>query len=241
MTGLGGRSRVNTKLIGVLKMNTFTKFAATAASILAFSAISATAQADVHIAVQHAAENGGAIFEIDSDPVAALFVGSYGGFDVDVYSGTASIYPMLLGTAGHSMNLGGGGAGTLDVYVTVDDLADMPTAFFSSFTSNILTAGWTLQIRSYVDSANGLYGGTLLSDTTFTGAGVYQETLASPGTPGSYSVTARYTITAPTTGEALSNAAITAVPEPGTWALMIMGFGGAGAMLRSRRRAVAAV
>ena len=27
-----------------------------------------------------------------------------------------------------------------------------------------------------------------------------------------------------------------AVPEPATWALMIMGFGGAGAMLRSRRR-----
>jgi len=31
-----------------------------------------------------------------------------------------------------------------------------------------------------------------------------------------------------------------AVPEPTTWALMIMGFGGAGAMLRSRRRALAA-
>jgi hypothetical protein len=29
-----------------------------------------------------------------------------------------------------------------------------------------------------------------------------------------------------------------AVPEPTTWALMIMGFGGAGAMLRSRRRAL---
>jgi hypothetical protein len=29
-----------------------------------------------------------------------------------------------------------------------------------------------------------------------------------------------------------------AVPEPGTWALMILGFGGAGAMLRSRRRAL---
>lgn len=27
-----------------------------------------------------------------------------------------------------------------------------------------------------------------------------------------------------------------AIPEPGTWALMIMGFGGAGALLRSRRR-----
>lgn len=30
------------------------------------------------------------------------------------------------------------------------------------------------------------------------------------------------------------------VPEPGTWALMILGFGGAGAMLRQRRRHVAA-
>jgi len=32
----------------------------------------------------------------------------------------------------------------------------------------------------------------------------------------------------------------TVVPEPGTWALMILGFGGVGAMLRSRRRLVAA-
>jgi hypothetical protein len=33
---------------------------------------------------------------------------------------------------------------------------------------------------------------------------------------------------------------VTAVPEPATWALMIVGFGGAGAMLRSRRRRVVA-
>jgi hypothetical protein len=32
----------------------------------------------------------------------------------------------------------------------------------------------------------------------------------------------------------------TAVPEPATWALMIVGFGGAGAMLRNRRRRVTA-
>jgi len=33
-----------------------------------------------------------------------------------------------------------------------------------------------------------------------------------------------------------SGATIGAVPEPGTWALMIIGFGGAGAMLRANRR-----
>lgn len=33
---------------------------------------------------------------------------------------------------------------------------------------------------------------------------------------------------------------LTAVPEPGTWALMIIGFGGAGAMIRRQRRVTAA-
>lgn len=33
---------------------------------------------------------------------------------------------------------------------------------------------------------------------------------------------------------------ISAAPEPGTWALMLLGFGGAGAALRTRRRAAAA-
>lgn len=39
-------------------------------------------------------------------------------------------------------------------------------------------------------------------------------------------------------GAAIDNVAIM-VPEPGTWALMIMGFGGAGAVLRRRREALA--
>ncbi len=38
----------------------------------------------------------------------------------------------------------------------------------------------------------------------------------------------------------VGNATLTAVPEPGTWALMIMGFGGAGAMIRRRRSLAAA-
>jgi hypothetical protein len=38
----------------------------------------------------------------------------------------------------------------------------------------------------------------------------------------------------------VDNAAVAAVPEPATWAMMIMGFGAAGALLRQRRRVAGA-
>jgi hypothetical protein len=43
----------------------------------------------------------------------------------------------------------------------------------------------------------------------------------------------------PGNGEPGDNNGIDAVPEPAAWALMLLGFGGAGAVLRRRRRAVA--
>ena len=41
-------------------------------------------------------------------------------------------------------------------------------------------------------------------------------------------------------GPALDNVSVAAVPEPASWALMLVGFGGLGAVLRRQRRAVAA-
>ena len=42
-------------------------------------------------------------------------------------------------------------------------------------------------------------------------------------------------------GPALDNVSVVAVPEPASWALMMLGFGGLGAALRRRRHAAAAV
>jgi hypothetical protein len=47
--------------------------------------------------------------------------------------------------------------------------------------------------------------------------------------------TLRFASTSPGSGGLFLDSISAAVPEPGTWALMIMGFGGAGAMLRKRR------
>jgi hypothetical protein len=215
-------------------MKTFTKFAAAGAALLAFAAASPS-NAAVFLGFE---QNGGGITTVDTDAQIVAFAGAFGNFEVNVFSGTDGVYPQLLGTSGHARNLGGGDAGTLDVYVTVTDLTTIPTGFFSSFAANVLPAGWSMQIRTYADDGNGLYGGTLLSSNTFGGIGTYED-IGTASLSGQYSVTARYTIIAPTNGEALGNAAIAAVPEPGTWALMIAGFGGAGAMLRRRRAAFA--
>ena len=40
-------------------------------------------------------------------------------------------------------------------------------------------------------------------------------------------------------GPALDNVSVSAVPEPATWAMMIVGFGAAGSMVRSRRKQAA--
>jgi hypothetical protein len=84
----------------------------------------------------------------------------------------------------------------------------------------------------------------MLSTHTFNAIGTFVHDVDfAGGQVGPYSVTTRYTVNAPTTGSSFNTISIhnSTVPEPGAWALMIMGFGSAGAMIRSRRRqAVAA-
>ena len=219
-------------------MKAIKTFTVAAAAFISATAMAGASQATIYIGLANSDVMGGATQEVQSGGTFAAFGGAFGAFELTFTSGANGLSPVLLGSTSHVQNSAAGG-GVLDIYVTRTEIEGSPNplAFFSSFTSNVLTSGWTLTERTYVGGALQKFGGTELSNYTFVppGLGTFSHTEgAAPGD--AYSVTHRYTVTAPTVGESLATISIAAVPEPGTWALMITGFGGAGAMLRTRRR-----
>lgn len=223
-------------------MNALTKFAAAAASIVAFSAAASTSQAAVYIGLQQAGVNGGAITEVASGADAAFFTGGYGTYEVNLITGSNAVFPVLFGSTDNTHSTTGA-SGTIDVWVTLTDVTEVQglTHFLTSFGISELNSGFTLTSYSYVDTSNSKFGGDLLASHTFNspGAGLQVGTAYDVGA-GPFSITTRYTVSGTGNGGAFGTIGVAAIPEPGTWALMIMGFGGAGAMLRSRRRALVA-
>lgn len=138
---------------------------------------------------------------------------------------------------------------TVDVFQDADGVlgADLYHQTFSTFTSDVA-------LDQYTDLVSLHLGAMIL------GAGTYDLFLSNPTdfTWGSYSTTGQGELTlhlprgsqGPTSGTSylddLTNTAgfqldgHIGVPEPAAWALMIVGFGGAGAMLRRRRTLAAA-
>lgn len=223
-------------------MRAITKFTAVAAAAAAIVSFAAPASATIYIGLQQAGVNSGLITQVATGATIAAAFGSYGDFEANVTSGAEGIFPTIMGSTSHVQNNRGDG-GTLDVYVTRTGVTGpVPLAFFSAFTSNVLTTGWTLTERTYynVDPTELVLFDTTnpLSGFTFTppALGTFSHLAGTGAEAGTYSVTQRYTIVANSTGESLASISMAAVPEPGTWGLMIMGFGGAGALLRSRRR-----
>jgi len=220
-------------------MRAIKKFAVAAAALVSATTIAGASQATIYIGLS---SNGGAITEVADSGVNnfAAFAGGFGDFELTFTSAAVGLDPVLLGSTSHVQNSVGSG-GTLDVYVTRTGIStSFPPTFFSSFTSNVLTTGWTLTEQSFLGTANQKFGGTLLSSYTFVPPGLGTFSHFQPATPdATYSITQRYTVTAVGLGESLATISVAAIPEPGTWALMIMGFGGAGTLLRARRRQAA--
>ena len=220
-------------------MRVATNFAAAVVAIASVSAFAGASQATIYIGLQNAAMNAGLLTQVSTGATFATYSAAYGTFELESVFGGDGVAPTLLGSTTFDLNNTGGAGGVLEVYVTRDNIMDTPPNFRSTFTSNVLPARWTVLQRTYYSATNQVFAGALLSTHLFNtpGPATFDDTVYVAANAGPYSLTTRYTITAPTVGLSQNTISIHAgVPEPGTWALMIMGFGGAGAMLRARRR-----
>jgi hypothetical protein len=200
---------------------------------LAAASITSANAALVTIGLQEAGVNGGIIFAEPSGVGSSSFGGAYGTFILNTVNGTSA--PFLADSInGNSLNITGG-AGTLNVFITAQGLTVPTSAFFSSFTENVLSAGVTVQELTFRDTANGLFTGTLLSSTTFNSIGSNIQTAFASAGPGPYSVTEEYIITVGAAGGSANSSIVVSVPEPSTWAMMILGFLGVGFMAYRRK------
>ena len=210
---------------------------ATVAALSAGLAAAATADAAIFIGVS---VNGGAVAPaatVATGPDSLAFAGVAGGYSF-LGSASAGMLPDLLFSNLIATRTRSEGVASLDIFVTETDLTQSSGLFDSGLTANQSARPLPVTLTSYIDPLNGLYGGqTLGGPVTFSSA--TPQTLgvnSVVAVNGPYSVTARYHVQggAPGVSENASIDIAEAAPEPASWALMILGFGGLGAVLRRR-------
>jgi hypothetical protein len=148
--------------------------------------------------------------------------------------------PPLTGTDllnSNTLDVSASAASSLKIYVTSQGNTSPTglTTFFSSFTSNLLTAGWTVMEQTFLDIGNGLFALTTpLSSATFTDIGISVAAALANAGAGPFSVTELYTIT--TNGPGNLNATIDlSTPIPGALSLFATGLLGLWALRRKRK------
>jgi hypothetical protein len=206
-------------------------------ALVASLASSANA-AIISIGLQEAGTNFGAVTN-EGSQAGTLSIGgvSYGTFTLNNVTGTSAPFVTDL-INGNSLNASSTTAGTINVFITASGLTTPMgiMSFVSSFTENALANGFTVTQSTFLDANNGIFTTTTpLSSQTFTTIGTSVLGATANAGSGPYSVTEEYTITATGEGSANSTAILTAVPEPATWAMMILGFIGVGFMAHRRK------
>lgn len=232
-------------------MKNITKFMAASAAGALLSLGAAQAQAAIYIAFDlggGAVQQGPALADGAFNFVANCTTpANCGGFDGITVGGQAVSEPTLLHSFTSEFNKANLGAAEITIYVTRTGLTGpIPTKFISSFSTNNSQANpMSISMETLVSTSDALFGGTFLSGFSDASAGSASSNQVKGfgGGVGPYSVTEKYTVKA-FAGSKDVTASPTVVlsgivPEPGTWALMIVGFGGAGVMLRRRRAAFA--
>lgn len=157
---------------------------------------------------------------------SATFNASWGTFSLNTISavGTPPLNEPALQTTSIDVKTTQPGPQTLYVWITEQGLSS-PTGvnrFQSGFTANLFTGDVDfVKEFTYVDTTNGLYGGTTLASTKFTSAPVSASSIdLTPDLAALYSETAEYIVQVHGPGSANDTITINTVPEPASIALL---------------------
>lgn len=232
-------------------MNRLSKLlVATAAGAALSFAAAASSQAAVYVRIVAGANtiNSGAL-TIGSDDGFAYNVsalnpnlgGQLNGFNSISITGGAPHKKPALHSETTELNSSGNALAT--IYITRTNLNRPFSSLRTSFNYSTLSNKFTVVASNYIDLGNGLFGGTQVATHSFSGINSLAYNQVTPllnhtFTP--YSFTEKFVVTATGGTSVQAAATLLAVPEPATWALMIGGFGAAGAMIRRRKAVLAA-
>lgn len=210
-----------------------------AASVAAI-ALAPAASATICIGV---AVNGGAITNVgcDGGTGSVNYNTTTGGYFYNVSATGSPLLnsPQLLTQSVNIQSVGGSNA-LIDIYITQSGNATFTGGLMSTFTSNT-QSGLTATLTSAYDTGNNNFAGVVLQNAVFTSSGVPQtfaagNALGTLTNPWSETVRYRLNFTGGNGSNFNGTANLSAVPEPATWGLMLLGFGAMGGMLRTRRQ-----
>ncbi|THD67251.1 PEPxxWA-CTERM sorting domain-containing protein [Phenylobacterium sp.] len=225
-------------------MRTFTKFLAASAAALSVAAVASAGHAAT-VTIWADDGDGSGLHQIAAGTDTASFSGVLGAFTVNHLSGSAGDSPVSDTQALDTIARGGAG-GDLTVFVSVTGLTEPlgDIEWLSTFQTQPLGAGWSLTENTWLSPLDQPQTGTPLGSASMTTDALPQEfhDFATVDTgPGPYAINTEYVLHAGGAGSANSTIDVfnEGIPEPTTWGLMIMGFGGIGALVRGRRRQAA--
>jgi hypothetical protein len=178
-----------------------------------------------------------------------------GPFTISNMTGTADGSPLFLANTAVTIDKATADAtDDLRIWVTATGLTNAMganTSYESDDAFNKLLAGWTVTEMTFFDPLNAAFGGVMEGSFSKTGPLLPSQTNGSftalGSSSGPYSMTIEYlfhttkgSLASGVTGANVNTNiyATASVPEPATWAMMILGLGGIGGLMR-RRRALA--